>query len=80
MKVLDGNGGGHGDMSGQVGRTPRGRLSRAIARFGHGSLQEWASVVLVFVVLAIAVWSIEEAKWISPQPSLILALGLAVRS
>ncbi len=35
-------------------------------------------MILTFLTLAIAVWSIEQARWITPQPSLTLVLGLAV--
>ena len=42
------------------------------------SRTEWASVVLVFLTLAVAVRSIEQARWITPQPSLTLVIGLAV--
>ncbi len=65
-------------MSDQIGRIPRQWLSERVTRFMLGSLHEWMSVVLVFLTLAIAVWSIEQAKWIKPQPSLTLVLGLAV--
>ena len=54
------------------------RLSGAVFRFLLDSLQEWVSIVLLFLTLGIAVWSIEQAKWIESQPSLILVLGLAV--
>ncbi len=65
-------------MFGQVNRIRLPGLSGVIARFRHANLQEWASVVLVSLTLGIAVWSIEQARWINPQPSLVLVLGLAV--
>jgi transglutaminase-like putative cysteine protease len=40
--------------------------------------QEWGSLVLLFLTLEIAVFSIEQTKWITPQPSLTLVLALAV--
>lgn len=43
-----------------------------------GSWWEWVSVILVFLTLEIAVLSIEQARWIRPQPSLTLVLVLAV--
>jgi len=43
-----------------------------------GNPQEWIGVVLVFLSLSIAMLSIEHARWIKPQPSLILVLGLSV--
>ena len=65
-------------MSAKVNRTWVHQLSRVIRRVRLGSLQELTGVLLGFLSLGIAVWSIEKAKWISPQPSLILVLGLAV--
>ncbi len=53
-------------------------LSGVVFRFLLDSLHEWVGVALGFLTLAIAVWSIEQARWINPQPSLILVLGLAV--
>jgi len=55
----------------------RGLLWSAL-RGGVGSPQEWAGVLLVFATLAVAAWSIEQANWIRPQPSLITSLVLAV--
>jgi len=43
-----------------------------------GNWQEWGSIVLLFLALEIAVRSIEQAQWITPQPSLSLVLALAV--
>ena len=40
--------------------------------------QGWAGVLLVFLTLEIAVLSIEQARWITPQPSLSLVLFLSV--
>ena len=38
----------------------------------------WLNIVLLFLVLEIAVLSIEQARWITPQPSLTLVLVLAM--
>ncbi|MFC1908261.1 DUF4129 domain-containing transglutaminase family protein [Chloroflexota bacterium] len=46
--------------------------------FRFGKMQEWGSLAIVFVTLTIAVRSIEYARWITPQPSLMLVLVLAV--
>jgi len=43
-----------------------------------GSWWEWVSILLVFLTLEIAVLSIEQARWINPQPSLTLTLVIAV--
>ncbi len=43
-----------------------------------GSWQGWLSILLLFLVLEIAVFSLEQARWITPQPSLTLMLILAV--
>lgn len=42
-----------------------------------GSWQQWASVGLALLTLWLAVFSIEQAHWITPQPSLSLVLVLA---
>jgi hypothetical protein len=38
----------------------------------------WLNIILVFLVLEIAVFSVEQARWITPQPSLTLVLIIAV--
>jgi hypothetical protein len=52
----------------------------SLADFGPwlGRWWEWVSVLLVFITLEIAVLSLEQARWIKPQPSLTLVLVLAV--
>jgi transglutaminase-like putative cysteine protease len=60
-----------------IGRTLPGIVWSAI-RTGVGSPREWTSVLLVFLTLSVATWSIEQAHWIRPQPSLITTLVLAV--
>ncbi|MFC1989574.1 DUF4129 domain-containing transglutaminase family protein [Chloroflexota bacterium] len=51
---------------------------RSSLRFWFGSPQEWGSAILVFITLAIAMYSVDQAKWITPQPPLTLVLGIAV--
>ena len=45
-----------------------------------GNRQIWVTIILLFLVLEIAVLSIERARWITPQPSftLILVFSIAV--
>jgi transglutaminase-like putative cysteine protease len=43
-----------------------------------GNWHGWLTMVLVFLVLEIAILSIEQARWITPQPSLTLVLFLAM--
>ncbi|MDP2731376.1 MAG: transglutaminase domain-containing protein [Dehalococcoidales bacterium] len=43
-----------------------------------GSWSDWLSIICLFLVLEIAVRSIEQARWITPQPSLTLVLLLAI--
>ena len=62
----------------QMAKTLRRWLAGIINRLKLNSLQEWISVLLVFITLGIAARSIEQARWIKPQPSLILVLFLAV--
>jgi len=50
----------------------------SVVRIVAGSSWELTSVLLVFLSLAVAAWSIEQANWITPQPSLITALFFAV--
>jgi transglutaminase-like putative cysteine protease len=40
--------------------------------------QFWLNIILLFIVLEIAVVSIERARWITPQPSLTLTLILSL--
>ena len=42
--------------------------------------QEWGITILLFLSLEVAIASIEQARWISPNPSLTLVLVLAVVS
>lgn len=53
-------------------------LLRAAASGRFGTAHEWISLGLVFATLGVAVWSIEQAEWIDPQPSLVAVLALAV--
>jgi transglutaminase-like putative cysteine protease len=43
-----------------------------------GNWRGWVNIVLLFLVLEIAVLSIEQARWINPQPSLTLVLVLSI--
>ena len=43
-----------------------------------GNWHGWLNIILLLVVLGIAVLSIEQARWITPQPSLTLVLILAM--
>jgi len=43
-----------------------------------GNWRVWVSVVLLLLVLEIAVLSIEQARWITPQPTLTLVLVLSL--
>jgi transglutaminase-like putative cysteine protease len=43
-----------------------------------GNWQDWVTIILMFVALEIAVLSVEQAHWITPQPSLTLVLILSV--
>jgi transglutaminase-like putative cysteine protease len=43
-----------------------------------GGWREWFSFILLFVALEIVVLSLEQAHWITPQPSLTLVLILAM--
>jgi transglutaminase-like putative cysteine protease len=45
-----------------------------------GDWEQWAGMALLFITLEIAVRSIEQARWINPQPSLTAILVLAVIS
>ncbi|MDP6647015.1 MAG: transglutaminase domain-containing protein [Dehalococcoidales bacterium] len=79
------------DISREPARNAETKLPRGIMKAWHlavslflhtksrsGNWPEWVSLALVFLTLAIAVYSVEEAMWISPQPSLILTLLLAI--
>lgn len=51
---------------------------RAVRLVGLGERHEWFSLPLVWFTLSVAVWSIEQAQWIQPQPSLLATLAVAV--
>ena len=51
---------------------------RAVRHVGFGERHEWLSLLLVWLAMSVAVWSIEQAAWIQPQPSLLAALAAAV--
>jgi transglutaminase-like putative cysteine protease len=54
------------------------RFQQAIRQARLDNLLAWSGVVFSFLTLTVAVGSIESAHWVTPQPSLITALGLAV--
>ena len=62
----------------QANRNRLLRRARVIAGFHPLGLQEWVSVVLGSLTTGIAIWSIEQARWIDPQPLLTAVLGLSV--
>jgi len=41
-----------------------------------GNWRTWVNLVLLFLALEVAVYSIERAQWISPQPAFTLVLFL----
>ncbi|MBI4268039.1 MAG: DUF4129 domain-containing protein [Chloroflexi bacterium] len=43
-----------------------------------GNWQRWGVIILVFLTLETSVLSIEQAQWITPQPSLTLVLAISV--
>jgi transglutaminase-like putative cysteine protease len=43
-----------------------------------GNWRIWVSIILLFLVLEIAILSIERARWINPQPSFTLILVLSI--
>ncbi len=53
-------------------------MSRASFRAWLSNWRDWGNVILLFLTLEIVVLSIEQAKWIQPQPSLTAVLALAV--
>jgi transglutaminase-like putative cysteine protease len=57
-------------------KTPETRPGITMPR--GGNWQQWVNVVLLFVTLEIAVLSIEQAHWITPQPLLSLVLIFSV--
>ncbi len=61
-----------------VGRLRSSAVGRAVQRVGFSERHEWLSLLLVWLTLSVAVWSIEQAAWIQPQPSLLVALVVAL--
>jgi len=53
-------------------------LSRASLRYWLGSLWDWTGVLFLFLILGASILSIEQGRWITPQPSLMLTLVLAI--
>jgi hypothetical protein len=46
--------------------------------FGFFSPREWPSILLTFVTLGIAMYSVEQAKWIASQPPLTMVLAFSI--
>ncbi len=57
-------------------KTPKVRQEIALPKWN--SWQAWVNVILLFVTLEIAVLSVEQAHWVTPQPLLSLVLTLSV--
>ncbi len=55
------------------------RLATAALRAQLDGLGDWVGAACLFMMLGVVVWCVEQAQWITPQPSLLatLALGLA---
>jgi hypothetical protein len=62
----------------QAGESPILAILPERLRPWLGNWQRWVNIVLLFLVLEIAVLSIEQARWIDPQPSLTLVLVLSI--
>ncbi len=52
------------------------KTTAPVSRWGDWKI--WLNTVFLFVCLEVAVYSIEHARWINPQPSLTLVLFLSV--
>ncbi|MFC1987682.1 hypothetical protein ACFLVH_03980, partial [Chloroflexota bacterium] len=66
------------NMPYRVEKPQKQRMLREHFKFWLGSWQEWGSLLLLFLALEITVRSIEQAQWITPQPSLTVVLALAM--
>ena len=64
-------------MANNIGKIIAVRYRQALGQFGLSSLLTIIGTGLGFLTIAIAVWSIEHANWISPEPSLITTLAMA---
>ena len=78
MAVVASGGERLGRLSRLMRRLRSSAVGRAVWRVGFGERHEWLSLLLVWLTLSVAVWSIERAAWIQPQPSLLAALVVAV--
>src|SRR4030042_3959570 len=56
--------------------SPENLPAAAVSRFG--SWRTWVNLVLLFLALWVAFFSIEQVRWITPQPSLTLVLFLSM--
>lgn len=55
-------------------------MNRLSLRTRFGNWPEWGSLILLFLTFEVVIRSIEQAQWITPQPSLTLVLAFAVAS
>lgn len=65
-------------MAGNWNKPETQRRLQAHFRSWLGSWPEWGVIISLLLALEIAVFSIEQARWIRPQPSLTFILVLAV--
>ncbi len=65
-------------MSLNIGKNLIIRSRQVIPQIQLNGLLAWIGVGFGFLTLAVVAWSLEQANWVNPQPSLITALGLAV--
>lgn len=65
-------------VAGQQGRHPFKRLLAAVGTLLLNNWKQLASSLALLVMLGITVWSVQQAQWISPQPSLMTVLVLAI--
>ena len=64
-------------MTSNIGKIIAVRYRQVLSQFGLNSLLMIIVTGLGFLTIAIAVWSIEHANWILPEPSLITTLAIA---
>jgi len=53
------------------------RIKNQLHRFNAENLLLLISLVLAFLTLGVAVWSVEKAGWVRPEPMLIVTLAIA---
>jgi transglutaminase-like putative cysteine protease len=64
-------------MTSNIGKIIAVRYRQVLGQFGLNSLLMIIVTGLGFLTIAIAVWSIEHANWILPEPSLVTTLAIA---